>query len=100
MSSRQAVAYEANVEQPAAGEAETIGAIAYMDGGPPDGPAVLLLHGWPDDATTWDGVAPALHAAGLRTIAPMLRGFGGTRFQSPDAARTGNRCRVWAFSDA
>ena len=64
--------------------------IAYKDGGPPDGPVVLLLHGWPDDATTWDDVAPALHDAGLRTLAPMLRGFGGTRFRDAQAARTGN----------
>ncbi len=64
--------------------------IAYTDAGPPEGPAVLLLHGWPDDATTWDRVASALHAAGLRTIAPMTRGFGGTRFRTAAALRTGN----------
>ncbi len=64
--------------------------IAYEDGGPSDGPVVLLLHGWPDDATTWDDVAPALHDAGMRTLAPMLRGFGGTRFRDAQAARTGN----------
>ena len=58
--------------------------------GPEDGPAVLLLHGWPDDATTWDGVAPRLNEAGFRTVAPMLRGFGGTRFLSAETPRTGN----------
>ena len=52
-------------------------------------PAVLLLHGWPDDASTWDGVVPALVAAGLQTIVPTLRGFGATRFRG-DAMRTGN----------
>ena len=26
--------------------------IAYEAGGPPDGRVILLLHGWPDDATT------------------------------------------------
>jgi pimeloyl-ACP methyl ester carboxylesterase len=41
-----------------------------------------LLHGWPDDPTTWDQVSPALTAAGFRTIAPWLRGFGPTRFRS------------------
>jgi len=64
--------------------------IAYRDIGPRNAPVVLLLHGWPDDASTWDGVAPALNAAGLRTIAAMYRGFGGTRFLSPDRPRTGN----------
>ena len=64
--------------------------IAYDDTGPQDGPVVLLLHGWPDDATTWAPVASVLNGAGLRTIAPMLRGFGGTRFRKPESARTGN----------
>ena len=64
--------------------------IEYRNEGPRDGATVLLLHGWPDDASTWDGVAARLNAAGLRTIAPSLRGYGGTRFRSPSAPRTGN----------
>jgi pimeloyl-ACP methyl ester carboxylesterase len=36
----------------------------------------LLLHGFMDAAATWDLVAPALSAAGLRVLAPDLRGFG------------------------
>jgi len=64
--------------------------IAYRDEGQPDAPVVLLLHGWPDDVSTWDAVTPALHRAGLRTIAPSLRGFGKTRFASGAAPRTGN----------
>ncbi|WP_254606497.1 alpha/beta fold hydrolase [Sphingomonas bacterium] len=63
--------------------------IDYRDDGPGDGPVVLLLHGWPDDATTWDAVFPALNAAGLRTIVPTLRGFGGTRLVG-DAPRSGD----------
>lgn len=39
------------------------------------GPAVLLLHGFPQDATSWRQVAPRLHAAGLRTLAPDQRGY-------------------------
>ncbi|TAJ30175.1 alpha/beta hydrolase [Bosea sp. (in: a-proteobacteria)] len=57
--------------------------------GPEDGRPVILLHGWPDDARTWDGVAPALHAAGWRTYVPFLRGFGPTRFRAGAAARSG-----------
>ncbi|MCV2491541.1 alpha/beta fold hydrolase [Geodermatophilus sp. YIM 151500] len=45
------------------------------DGGPPDGDTVVLLHGFPQDSTSWDGVAPALHARGLRTLAPDQRGY-------------------------
>jgi pimeloyl-ACP methyl ester carboxylesterase len=40
------------------------------------GPAVLLLHGFPDTGDVWRHQAPALAAAGLRTIVPDLRGRG------------------------
>lgn len=64
--------------------------VKVISGGPKDGIPVLLLHGWPDDATTWNEVAPHLHEAGFRTIAPMHRGFGQTRFLSKHTKRTGN----------
>jgi pimeloyl-ACP methyl ester carboxylesterase len=44
-------------------------------GGPDDGQPVLLLHGFPENSAMWDGVAPALHDAGLRTVAPDQRGY-------------------------
>jgi len=44
-------------------------------GGPGDGPAVLLLHGFPQHLGEWELVAPRLHAAGLRTIAMNQRGY-------------------------
>jgi pimeloyl-ACP methyl ester carboxylesterase len=40
------------------------------------GPPVLLLHGWPDSHRLWRHQVEALTAAGYRTIAPDLRGFG------------------------
>ena len=40
------------------------------------GPAVLLIHGFPDSAHLWRHQVPALAGAGLRVIAPDLRGFG------------------------
>lgn len=40
------------------------------------GPAVLLLHGFPDSAYLWRHQIPALAAAGFRVVAPDLRGFG------------------------
>jgi pimeloyl-ACP methyl ester carboxylesterase len=40
------------------------------------GPAVLLLHGWPDSHRLWRHQVDALTAAGYRTVAPDLRGFG------------------------
>lgn len=46
-----------------------------LDDGPLDGDPVVLLHGFPERATTWRDVAPLLHAAGLRTYAPDQRGY-------------------------
>ena len=45
------------------------------DAGPDDGEPVVLLHGFPQDSTAWDRVAPALHQHGLRTLAPDQRGY-------------------------
>jgi pimeloyl-ACP methyl ester carboxylesterase len=45
------------------------------DGGPPDGEPVVLLHGWPQDSSAYDRMAPLLHGAGLRTLAPDQRGY-------------------------
>ena len=45
------------------------------DGGPADGEPVVLLHGFPQDSTSWRGVEPVLHGAGLRTLAPDQRGY-------------------------
>ena len=41
-----------------------------------EGPAVLLLHGFPDSGDLWRDVTPLLVAAGYRVLAPDLRGFG------------------------
>jgi pimeloyl-ACP methyl ester carboxylesterase/2-polyprenyl-6-methoxyphenol hydroxylase-like FAD-dependent oxidoreductase len=40
------------------------------------GPAVLLIHGWPDNLELWRHQVAALTAAGYRTITFDLRGFG------------------------
>jgi pimeloyl-ACP methyl ester carboxylesterase len=45
------------------------------DSGPPDGPPVLLLHGFPHDRASWDGVVPLLNDEGLRTITVDQRGY-------------------------
>lgn len=36
----------------------------------------LLLHGWPEDGSSWSHVAPGLAAAGYRVVCPDLKGFG------------------------
>ncbi|WP_369137137.1 alpha/beta fold hydrolase [Modestobacter versicolor] len=45
------------------------------DSGPADGEPVVLLHGFPQDAGAFDRMAPVLHSAGLRTLAPDQRGY-------------------------
>jgi pimeloyl-ACP methyl ester carboxylesterase len=45
------------------------------DAGPSDGDPVVLLHGFPQDSTAWNQVAPLLHRNGLRTLAPDQRGY-------------------------
>ena len=45
------------------------------DDGPRDGQPVLLLHGFPQDHREFELMLPALHAAGLRTIAYDQRGY-------------------------
>src|ERR687884_131133 len=65
--------------------------IAYAEAGPSDGPAVLLLHGWPYDIHSYVEVAPLLAARGYRVIIPHLRGYGTTRFLSSNALRNGQQ---------
>ena len=45
------------------------------DEGPVEGEVVVLLHGFPQLNTVWSKVAPLLHAAGYRTLAPNQRGY-------------------------
>ena len=63
--------------------------VGYVDAGPTDGPAVLLLHGWPYDIHSFVDVVALLTAAGNRVIVPHLRGFGTTRFLQPETVRNG-----------
>jgi len=78
--------------------------IAYLESGPADGPAVILLHGWPSDVHDYDGVASPLAAAGYRVLVPWLRGFGETRFLSATTPRSGQQAALGAdvrdFMDA
>jgi pimeloyl-ACP methyl ester carboxylesterase len=68
--------------------------IGYAEIGPSDGPAVLLLHGWPYDIRSYVDVAPLLAAAGYRVIVPYLRGYGTTRFLSAGTPRNGQQAAV------
>ena len=63
--------------------------VGYAEAGPADGPAVILLHGWPYDIHSYVDVAPLLASAGYRVIVPSLRGYGTTRFLSTETPRNG-----------
>jgi pimeloyl-ACP methyl ester carboxylesterase len=47
------------------------------------GPLVLLLHGFPDTACTWEHVLPVIAGAGFRAVAPYMRGYAPTEV-APD----------------
>jgi pimeloyl-ACP methyl ester carboxylesterase len=63
--------------------------IAYVEFGPKQGPAIILLHGWPYDVHAFAEVAPILANQGYRVIIPHLRGYGPTRFLSDATMRNG-----------
>jgi pimeloyl-ACP methyl ester carboxylesterase len=68
--------------------------VGYVDSGPSDGPAVVLLHGWPYDIRSYADVAPILVSEGYRVIVPHLRGYGTTRFLSDESLRNGEQAAL------
>ena len=78
--------------------------VGYVEAGPADGPAALLLHGWPYDIHAFTDVVPRLAAAGYRVLVPYLRGYGTTRFLDDAALRNGEQAALAvdaiAFLDA
>jgi pimeloyl-ACP methyl ester carboxylesterase len=68
--------------------------IGYAEAGPANGPAVILLHGWPYDIHSYVDVAPMLASRGYRVVIPFLRGYGTTRFLSNQTMRNGQQSAV------
>jgi pimeloyl-ACP methyl ester carboxylesterase len=68
--------------------------VGYAEAGPANGPAVILLHGWPYDIYSFVDVAPLLASAGYRVIVPYVRGYGTTRFLSDATFRNGQPSAV------
>jgi pimeloyl-ACP methyl ester carboxylesterase len=62
----------------------------YLEEG--EGPLVLLIHGFPDTAHSWDAVRPALAAAGYRAVSPFTRGYAPTSIpdRDPDSRTLGH----------
>jgi pimeloyl-ACP methyl ester carboxylesterase len=68
--------------------------VGYAEAGPADGPAVILLHGWPYDIYSYVDVVPLLASKGYRVIVPHLRGYGTTRFLSTETVRNGQQAVI------
>jgi pimeloyl-ACP methyl ester carboxylesterase len=56
---------------------------AYLEEG--SGPLVLLIHGFPDTAHSWDSVRPALAKAGFRAVSPFTRGYAPSEIPKSDS---------------
>jgi len=68
--------------------------VGYAEAGPPSGPAVVLLHGWPYDIHSFVDVTPLLASAGYHVIAPHFRGYGTTSFLSSETMRNAQQSAV------
>jgi pimeloyl-ACP methyl ester carboxylesterase len=56
---------------------------AYLEEG--SGPLVLLFHGFPDTAHTWDDLRGRIAANGYRAVAPFMRGYHPSAIPDRDA---------------
>jgi len=68
--------------------------VAYEQSGPDKAVPIVLLHGFPYDPRAFDSVVALLNQAGFRTIVPYLRGYGTTRFLSPEIPRSGEQAAL------
>ena len=68
--------------------------IGYEEHGPGAGFPIILLHGFPYDVRSFDGVTVPLAAAGYRVLVPYLRGYGPTRFRDPVAPRMAEQAAI------
>lgn len=59
-----------------------------LEAGPEDGPLVLLIHGFPELGVSWRAQVAALADAGVRAVAPDMRGYGGTGGTAETEAHT------------
>jgi len=78
--------------------------IAYEENGDEHSSPIVFLHGFPDDAKTWNHVTGKLVEKGYRTLTPYQRGYGNTVFHSAATMRSAQYAALVsdlvAFSDA
>jgi pimeloyl-ACP methyl ester carboxylesterase len=68
--------------------------VGYEEHGDASGFPIILLHGFPYDIRSFDGVIAPLVEAGHRVIVPYLRGYGPTSFLDPDAPRMAEQAAI------
>ena len=68
--------------------------IGYEEHGDASGFPIILLHGFPYDIRSFDGVIAPLVEAGHRVIVPYLRGYGPTSFLDPDTPRMAEQAAI------
>ena len=68
--------------------------IGYEEHGDASGFPIILLHGFPYDIRSFDGVIAPLVEAGHRVIVPYLRGYGPTSFLDPDVPRMAEQAAI------
>jgi len=67
----------------------------YHVGGDPDGPPVLLWHGFLSTSQVWRKVMPLLADAGYAVLAPDMRGYGDSD-KPPGTAGCCSSVTTWA----
>jgi len=99
----RSMAQTATASQPRTVKTEALD-IGYEEHGNPAGTAIILLHGFPYDVRSFDGVVAPLVGAGHRVLVPWLRGYGPTRFREVSAPRMAEQAAlgqdVVDFADA
>ncbi|MDG2140869.1 MAG: alpha/beta hydrolase [Gammaproteobacteria bacterium] len=68
--------------------------VAYEEHGASDGFPIILVHGFPYDVRSFDGVPETLVNAGYRVLLPYVRGYGQTRFLNDDAPRVAEQAAI------
>ena len=68
--------------------------IAYEEHGPAEGFPVILMHGFPYDVRSFDGVPGPLVDRGFRVLLPYIRGYGQTRFLNPNEPRMAEQAAI------
>jgi len=59
---------------------------AYLEAGPPDGPLMIFVHGWPELGLAWRRQVEHFAALGWRCVAPDMRGYGGSSVPAAPSA--------------